>query len=65
LWLDDNPNSPENSRIRRSIPGHSSSKAVEGLGDDRLSLAADNRDIALKTELMSRCSPLWMLSTSF
>ena len=46
LWLDDNPNSPENSRIRRSIPGHSSSKAVEGLGDDRLSLAADNNDIA-------------------
>jgi hypothetical protein len=51
LWLDDNPNSPENSRIRRSIPGHSSSKAVEGLGDDRLSLAADNTDIALEDQV--------------
>ena len=51
LWLDDNPNSPENSRIRRSIPGHSSSKAVEGLSDDRLSLAADNTDIALEDQV--------------
>ena len=51
LWLDDNPNSPENSRIRRSIPGHSSSKAVEGLGDDRLSLAADNTHIALEDQV--------------
>lgn len=51
LWLDDNPNSPENSRIRRSIPGHSSSTAVEGLGDDRLPLAADNKDIALEDQV--------------
>jgi hypothetical protein len=51
LWLDDNPNSPENSRIRRSIPGHSSSEAVEGLCDDRLSLAADNTDIALEDQV--------------
>jgi hypothetical protein len=50
LWLDDNPNSPENSRIRCSIPGHSSSKAVV-LGDDRLSLAADNKDIALEDQV--------------
>ncbi len=51
MWLDDNPNNPDNSRIRRSIPGHSSSKAVEGLGDDRLSLAADNKDIALEDQV--------------
>jgi hypothetical protein len=51
LWLDDNPNSPENIRIRRSIPGHSSSKAVERLGDDRLSLAADNTGIALEDQV--------------
>ena len=51
LWLDDNPNSAENSRIRCSIPGHSSSKAVGGLGDDRLSLAADNKDIALEDQV--------------
>jgi hypothetical protein len=51
LWLDDNPNSPENSRIRRSIPGLGSSKAVEGLGDERLSLAADNKDIALEDQV--------------
>lgn len=51
LWLDDNPNSPENSRIRRSIPGHSSSKAVEELGDGRLSLAADNTGISLEDQV--------------
>ena len=50
LWLDDNPNSAENSRIRCSIPGHGSSKEV-GLGDGRLSLAADNRDIALEDQV--------------
>ncbi len=51
LWLDNNPDSPENARIRCSIPGHGSSKPVEGLGDDRLSLAADNADIALEDQV--------------
>ena len=50
LWLDDNPNSAENSRIRCSIPGHSSFDKV-GLGDDRLSLAADKKDIALEDQV--------------
>ena len=51
LWLDDNPDSPENARIRRGIPGHGSSKPVAGLGEDRLSLAADNKDIALEDQV--------------
>ncbi len=51
LWLDDNPDSPENARIRRSIPGHGSSKPVDGLGEDRLSLAADNTGIALEDQV--------------
>jgi hypothetical protein len=49
LWLDDNPDS--NLRIRRGIPGHGSSKPVEGMGEDRLSLAADNTDIALEDQV--------------
>jgi hypothetical protein len=54
LWLDDNPNSDDNQRIRRSIPGHSSSQAVGGLVglvDDRLSLVANNTDIALEDQV--------------
>ncbi len=51
LWLDDNPDSPENARIRRGIPGHGSSKPVDGLGEDRLSLAADNTGIALEDQV--------------
>ena len=51
LWLDDNPDSPENVRIRRGIPGHGSSKPVAGLGEHRLSLAADNKDIALEDQV--------------
>ncbi len=38
-------------RIRRGIPGHGSSKPAAGLGEHRLSLAADNRDIALEDQV--------------
>ena len=51
LWLDDHPDSPENVRIRRGIPGHGISKPVAGLGEHRLSLAADNKDIALEDQV--------------
>jgi hypothetical protein len=51
LWLDDNPDRPENARIRRGIPGHGISKPVAGLGEHRLSLAADNKDIALEDQV--------------
>jgi hypothetical protein len=51
LWLDDNPESPENSRIRRGIPGHRSSKCSEELGEGRFSLVADNRDIPLEDQV--------------
>jgi hypothetical protein len=49
LRLNDNADSPEN--IRSSIPGQSSNKAVEGLRNDRLSLAADNTDMALEDQV--------------
>ena len=51
LWLDDHPDSPENVRIRSGIPGHGISKPVAGLGEHRLSLAADNKDIALEDQV--------------
>jgi hypothetical protein len=51
MWLDDNPNSPDNTRIRCKIPGHSSFKALEGLGEGRLSLVAENDDVALEDQV--------------
>lgn len=51
LWLDDHPNSDDNKRIRRGIPGHSSSQVLAGLPDDRLSLVANNTDIALEDQV--------------
>jgi hypothetical protein len=51
LWLDDNPDSPENIRIRRRIPGHNSSTKEEKFVDHRLSLAADNKEIALEAQV--------------
>ena len=51
LWLDDHPDSPENVRIRRGIPGHGSIKSVAGLLEDHLSLDADNKDIALEDQV--------------
>jgi hypothetical protein len=51
LWLDANPRSPENTRIRHSIPGHSSCQELEGLADEQLSLAAHNTGIALEDQV--------------
>jgi hypothetical protein len=51
LWLDDNPNSPDNTRIRCKIPGHSGGKALEGLGEGRLSLVAENDGVALEDQV--------------
>jgi hypothetical protein len=51
LWLDDNSNSLDNMRIRCKIPGHSSGKALEGLGEGRLSLVAENVDVALEDQV--------------
>jgi hypothetical protein len=51
LWLDDNPNSPDNTRIRCKIPGHSDGKALEGLGEGRLSLVAENAGVALEDQV--------------
>jgi hypothetical protein len=51
LWLDDHPESPENTRIRRSIPGHQESKPLPGLGKGRMSLVADNKGISLEDQV--------------
>ena len=53
LWLDDHPDNPENARIRRSIPGQSSSSPLVGLGEDffALSLLSHNKGIALENQV--------------
>jgi hypothetical protein len=38
-------------RIRRGIPGHGSSKPVEGLGEGRLYLAPDNTGVSLEDQV--------------
>ncbi len=50
LWLDDHPESPENVRIRLGIPGHSNSQQL-ALAEDRCSIVADNKDIALEDQV--------------
>lgn len=51
LWLDDNPDSSENARIRCGIPGHSLSKPFAGLSEGPSSLVADNKGIALEDQV--------------
>ena len=53
LWLDDNPNYPENQRVCRGIPGHHASKPTRlpGSCDGQIFLEADNSHISLTVQV--------------